>query len=154
VRRVKIRSAESQKQFQLGDRFKILGTAGGPFQLDQLSQFDDPAIYAERLSHRRVRKQRLVGTGPDHFAQDVDRAERSSKREVQPPPKRLDIETEGQTGWRSAKVRFHWAERFHEPRQIFWSSPVDYIDVLRKARRTVRRRGDAADHDKLHFRLD
>ena len=82
------------------------------------------------------------------FGDDV--AELAGEGEVEPAAESLDVEHERQAGGRAAQVRRVRCERADQSLQIREAAFVHDVEILRQARRSVRRRGRAAHDDEAN----
>jgi len=102
------------ERHQLGDRFEVLGPAGGALDVNEVRQIQDAARAPEQRHLDRVRHQLFARAAAGDFSQQIDPAHGGREREVQTVPDGVGVETEWQTRWRTTKIRIERPESRHQ----------------------------------------
>ena len=136
-------------RLELGDRLEVFDTPRCAFDLNETLEREAAALDAEHGDNHRVGQKLIVPAAVRDFAQEIDVTGGRDKREVQAVRDRLGVPPERQAGGSAAQVGLQRREGFDQTLDVLGCSRVEYIDIVRRAGRSMDRRRETTDEDEV-----
>src|SRR5262245_40044743 len=140
---------ELYQGLELGNHEQVFGSTRGPLCLDQRLETEHTNGTAKELEEIGILGNAIVTAERRYFPEQVDSTKIRFEREVQPRRDCGCIEPKWKAGWSAPEGWIEGREGGTQAFDVFPRAPVADVDVVGDVGRTMRDRGQAANHHEL-----